>query len=85
MILSSKDDNILFLGIEFRPVLVQGRDDIQFLDDDIWTMDDNIGRDEDHAPPVFMDLFVIMRPHFCIHLFASHPNRGNVTIQVFIY
>ncbi len=52
IILSSKDDNILFLGIEFRPVLVQGRDDIQF-----WTI--MFGRwtiildGTETAPPVY--------------------------------
>ena len=38
----------MFLEIEFRPVLVQGRDDFHFLDDNIWTMDDNIPPEDDN-------------------------------------
>ena len=45
VIFPSKVGNIFRLRIDLRPGLVQGRDGIQFLDDNIWTMDDNIGRD----------------------------------------
>ena len=51
MVFPPKADNMFFLRIEFRPGLVQGRDGIQFLDDSIWTMDGNIGRDDVLAPP----------------------------------
>ena len=46
IIFPSKADYIFLLRIEFRPALVQGRDGIQFLADNIWTMDDDIGRDD---------------------------------------
>ena len=51
MIFPSKADNIYFLRIGFRPGLVQGRDGIQFLADDIWTMDDNIAPKVDNITP----------------------------------
>ena len=49
--MAAKADDISVLRIEFRPGLVQGRDGIQFLDDNIWTMDGNILDGTASIPP----------------------------------